>query len=77
MQLRFLGSGDAFAAAGAITPAFSSRQHHAVPDRLRRIVADRPQRFGIDPNSIDTMLGGHLHGIISAACRSSCWTAIS
>ena len=63
MEIRFLGSGDAFGSGGRYHTCF------AVTTKATRFLIDcgassliALKRFEIDPNSIDTVLVSHLHG---------------
>jgi ribonuclease BN (tRNA processing enzyme) len=63
MELRFLGSGDAFGSGGWFHTCFhvtAAATRFLVDCGASSLVAIR--RFGVDPNGIDTVLVTHLHG---------------
>jgi ribonuclease BN (tRNA processing enzyme) len=63
VQLRFLGSGDAFGSGGRMHTCFhitSTNGQFLIDCGCSALIAMR--RFGVDPNAIDAILVSHLHG---------------
>ncbi len=63
MQVQFLGSGDAFGSGGRFNSCFlvtANRSRFLIECGASSLVAMR--RFGVDPNSVQTILISHLHG---------------
>ena len=63
MQLRFIGCGDAFGSGGRDNTCFhvsGRRVNFLIDCGASSLIALK--RFGIEPNSIDTVLVSHLHG---------------
>jgi ribonuclease BN (tRNA processing enzyme) len=63
MEIRFLGSGDAFGSGGRYHTCFlvtAAETRFLVDCGASSLIALK--RFGVDPNSIDTVLVSHLHG---------------
>ena len=63
MRLTFLGSGDAFGTGGRFNTCFlveASQASFLIDCGASSMVAIR--RFGVDPNRIDAIVIGHLHG---------------
>ena len=63
MEIRFIGSGDAFGSGGRLQPCIlvTDKEHcFALDFGLTALIGLRQQ--GIDPNTIDTVLLSHLHG---------------
>ena len=63
MEIRFLGSGDAFGSGGRYHTCFlvtAAETRFLIDCGASSLIALR--RYGIDPNSIDAVLVSHLHG---------------
>lgn len=63
MEIRFLGSGDAFGSGGRYHTCFlvtAAETRFLIDCGASSLIALK--RFGIEPNSIDTVLVSHLHG---------------
>ncbi len=63
MQVRFLGSGDAFGSGGRLQTCIlvkATRSTFLVDCGTTALIAMR--RFGVDPNALDLILLTHLHG---------------
>jgi ribonuclease BN (tRNA processing enzyme) len=63
LQIRFLGSGDAFGSGGCLQPCIlvqSAESRFLIDCGTTAQLALR--RYGVDPNTIDTILLSHLHG---------------
>lgn len=63
MEVRFIGSGDAFGSGGRLQPCVlvTDKKHRFALDfGLTALIGLRQQK--IDPNTIDTVLLSHLHG---------------
>lgn len=63
MEVRFIGSGDAFGSGGRLQPCIlvtDKEQRFALDFGLTALIGLRQQE--IDPNTIDAVLLSHLHG---------------
>ena len=63
MEIRFLGSGDAFGSGGRYHTCFlvtAEATRFLIDCGASSLIALK--RYGVDPNSIDTVLVSHLHG---------------
>ena len=63
MEIRFLGSGDAFGSGGRYHTCFlatAADTRFLIDCGASSLIALK--RYGVDPNSIDTVLVSHLHG---------------
>ncbi len=63
MEIRFLGSGDAFGSGGRYHTCFlvtAAETRFLIDCGASSLIALK--RYGVDPNSIDTVLVSHLHG---------------
>lgn len=63
MEVRFIGSGDAFGSGGRLQPCIlvtDKEQRFALDFGLTALIGLRRQE--IDPNTIDAVLLSHLHG---------------
>src|ERR1700687_4070709 len=63
MEIRFLGSGDAFGSGGRYNTCFvvtAAETRFLIDCGASSLIALK--RFGVEPNSIDTILVSHLHG---------------
>jgi ribonuclease BN (tRNA processing enzyme) len=60
MRLRVLGCGDAFGSGGRFHTCFHVSASVLLDCGASSLIAVR--RFGVDPNSVQTVLISHLHG---------------